>query len=87
MGVGNGRLVHARASSKTWSLAEVMEGLAVEFASTLGIQTVVLVLRRCQRELDIAGAPSDLLGARARRRLQILDLLQHQAAKPADDQQ
>ncbi len=87
MGVGSRPLVPARATSKRLSLADVMESLAAEFASTLSIQTVVLIVRRCQRELDIAGAPSDLLEVRTRRRLQILDLLQHQAAKPVGDDQ
>ncbi|MGI8416645.1 MAG: hypothetical protein ACR2P2_10685 [Nakamurella sp.] len=87
MGVGNRPPVPARASSKTLSLADVVESLAAEFASTLGIQTVVIVVRRCQRELDIAGAASDLLEARARRRLPILDLLQRQADQPTDNDQ
>lgn len=54
------------------SIADVVETLAAEFEPDLGIQTVVQVVRRCQRELDIADGPTDQLELRARRRLKAL---------------
>lgn len=51
------------------SLANVVEDLSAEFDATLGIRTVVLVVRQCQRELDASGSSPGLLRTLARRQL------------------
>lgn len=88
MGVRKGgRSVPARLSSSARSLADVVETLFAEFESTLGIHTVVLVVRRCQRELDISGPTprSGLLESRARQRLQALATIRRTDDRPTDD--
>lgn len=54
------------------SLADVVDTLAAVYEPVLGLQTVVLVTRRCHRELQITGNPAGGLEALARRRLQDL---------------
>lgn len=75
MGIRRRRPVQPEMSSAGRSLADVVENLSAEFESTLGIQTVVLVVRRCHRELEISGSSPELLEPHARRRLQALDTI------------
>lgn len=64
------------------SLADVVETLAAVYEPVLGLQTVVLVTRRCHRELQITGNPMERLEALARRRLHDLAAVR---GRPADD--
>lgn len=62
------------------SLADVVETLATVYEPILGLQTVVRVTRRCQRELRITGNTTGRLESLARRRLQDLaDVKSHPA--------
>lgn len=68
------------------SMADVVEDLFNEFASTLAKSTVLRVVRLCGRELAISGSSSPyLLHNRARRRLRDRAARQQTTAR-GDDQ-
>jgi hypothetical protein len=66
------------------SLADVVDRLGPEFNEPLGRTIVVLVVRRCRRELDIIAGPAvpEFVERLARQRL--TDLLAHSSSASAD---
>lgn len=76
-------LQQARADVEPESLADVVEHLFAIFESRLPLPTVVTVVRRCRRELDIVHGESlpELVERLAHQRL--LDLLDLLPERPA----
>ncbi len=66
------------------SLADVVERMFAVFESQLSLSTIVRVVRRCRRELDIAPGPpvAGRLEERARQRLTDLAVLQGASLAP-----
>jgi hypothetical protein len=56
------------------SLADVVERMFALFESQLSLTTIVRVVRRCRRELDLSASPlvTEALERRARERLAVL---------------